>query len=126
MKVKWKEPSTPKKLPDDDLKVLVSEKTSKGLPVEVEEVDVVCLQFSQAGVERNLEGFGVVTLVIRFYALWTSGKGHGEFGGKDDFVAVVASSHPFAEPGFGFFVLVVVGGVDEVAAVLVEEVEDFE
>jgi len=40
---------------------------------------------------------------------------------NDHLVAVLASGHPFADPGFGFFALVVVGGIYEVTAV-VEEV----
>ena len=95
-------------------------------PVDVEKVDVVRLEFFERGVEGDLEGFGVVALVVCFDSLWARGEGHGEFGGEDDFVAVFARRHPFTKPGFRFFVLVVVGSVDEVPAVVVEEIEYFE
>ena len=95
-------------------------------PVEIKKVDIAGLEFLQAGFKRDLERFGMVALVICFDALWAKREGRGEFGSEDDFIAVATLGHPFAEPDFGRFTLVIVGGVDEVAAVRVKVVEDFE
>ena len=96
-------------------------------PVDVEQVDVARLEFLQAGLERDVQAFRVVARVV-LLELDRSGRriGRGELGGEDDLVAVLAGFHPFAEPFLGFLHLVVVGGVDEVAAVVEEVVEDFE
>lgn len=96
-------------------------------PVDVEDVDVGGLEFLQAGFERDFQAFGMVALVVDFDAgVDAEAETGGEFGGDDHFVAVLAAGHPFTDPGFALFVLVVVGGVDEVAAVGVEVVEDAE
>ncbi len=96
-------------------------------PVDVEEVDVAGLEFPQAGLEGDLEAFGMVTLVVDLdTGVDAEAETGGELGGDDHFVAVLAPSHPFADPGFALFVLVVVGGVDEVAPIGVEVVEDGE
>ena len=51
------------------------------------------------------------------------GKRGGELGGDDHLIAILALGHPLSDPRFALFVLVVVGRVDEVAAVLIEEIE---
>lgn len=48
----------------------------------------------------------------------------GVLGGDDHLVADAALPHPLADPDLGLLVLVVVGRVDEVAALAVEVVED--
>lgn len=48
-----------------------------------------------------------------------------ELGRDDHLVAHAALLHPFADPLLGFFVLVVIGRVDEVAALRVEVVHHF-
>ena len=46
-----------------------------------------------------------------------------ELGSEDDEVAVSSLLHPLADPFFGLLVLVIVGGVDEVAAGVVVGVQ---
>lgn len=96
-------------------------------PVDVEDVDVGCLEFLETCFEGDFQAFGMVALVVYFDAgVHAKADARCEFGGDDHFVAVLALGHPFADPGFTFFVLVVVGGVDEVSPVGVEVVEDAE
>ena len=96
-------------------------------PVDVEQVDVARLEFLEAGLERDVQTLGVVARVV-LLEFDRSGRriGGGKFRREDDLVAVLAGFHPFAEPFLRFFHLVVVGGVDEVAAVGEEVVEEFE
>ena len=96
-------------------------------PVDVEEVDVARLEFLQGSFERDVQTLGMVPRVILLQ--FDRGPGRvwrGEFGREDNLVAVLPRFHPFAEPGFGLLHLVIVGRVDEVAAVLEEVVEHLE
>ena len=97
-------------------------------PVDVEDVDVVSLEFLERLMDAHEERFLGVAQVVGAFAL-ADGVG-AVVGcvlcGEDDLVPVVAGGHPLADPGFGFFVLVVVGCVDEVAAEGGEGVEEGE
>ena len=96
---------------------------SKVPPVDVEQVDVSRLQFFQTGLEGETQALGRVAYVVRFDSDGSGWPGRGEFGSEDDLVAVLAGVHPFAEPLLRLFALVLVGGVNEVAAVFEKEVE---
>lgn len=95
-------------------------------PVEVEDVDVGGLEFAEGGGEGDVEGFGAVAdegglddAVIAF----VGGEAGGVFGCEDHLVAETGLGvEPFADPDFGLLVLVVVGCVDEVAALGMEVV----
>jgi hypothetical protein len=50
-------------------------------------------------------------------------KACGKLGRDNHLIAVVLLLHPLSDPLLGFFTLVVVGGIDEVTALLVEVVE---
>ena len=95
-------------------------------PVHIENVQVVGLEFLQAVAEGDVQGFGAVAGEVAVDDVVVApvvGVAGGEFGGDDHLVAQAAGGHPLADPLFGLLILVVVGGVDEVAALLVEVVE---
>jgi hypothetical protein len=48
----------------------------------------------------------------------------GVLGRNNHLVAVTAFLHPFSNPALGFLELVIVGRVDEVTSILVEEIQD--
>ena len=89
-------------------------------PVDVEYVDVVCLELFQAGFERVLEGLGVHAAVVGLnyvaaFVTFVSSISSGEFRGDDHLISTVALGHPFADPGFRLLILVVASRVDEIA-----------
>ena len=94
-------------------------------PVHIKQVDVVRLQLLQTRLDRDSQALGVVALEVGF-DLFVGADGSvagGEFGSEDHFVAVLALLQPFADPCLAFLALVVVGGVNEVTTIVVEEVE---
>lgn len=96
-------------------------------PMDIEQINVVRLQLLQACLERDLQALCVVALEIDLDGgAGAEADAGGEFGRDDHLIPVLAPGHPFADPGLALFVLVVVGGVDEVPAVVVEVVEDLE
>ena len=92
-------------------------------PVDIQQVDVGRAEFLQARLEGDAQALGGVAEVVGFDGHGLGGVGRREFGGEDDLVAVPARLHPLAQPFFVLFVLVVVGRVDEVAAVVDKVVE---
>lgn len=89
-------------------------------PVNVQQVNVVCLELSQRSLNRDLERFRVLALVIDhpFWRVWSTRirvRG-GVFGRDNHLLAVLARLHPLADPFLRFLALVVVRRVDEVAA----------
>lgn len=97
-------------------------------PMQVEDIDEVRLEFTERVAHAKRQAASVVSACIGHVAL-AEGVGAvigGEFCGEDDLVAVFAGGHPFADPGFGLLVLVVVCCVYEVAAGSGEGVEEGE
>lgn len=93
-------------------------------PMDVEEVNVVGLQLPEARIERDFQALCVVALEIGLdTGLGSWNEAGSKFGGDDHFVAIFVLGHPFSDPGFALFVLVVVGRVNEVTAVIIEEIE---
>ena len=95
-------------------------------PVHIENIQVVGLQLLQAVAEGEMQGFGAVAgevAVDDFTMAAVVGVAGGELGGDDHLVAQAAGGHPFADPLLRLLGLVVVGGVDEIASLLVEIVE---
>ena len=80
-------------------------------PVDVEQIDVIRLQFLQASFQGNVQRLGRVTSVVDALA-WRRfpriRKASGELCGQHNLVANVARSHPLPDPRFRFFALVVV------------------
>ena len=77
----------------------------------IEDVDEVGLELLQAVAERHLEGAFVVAAVVHTDALAVTvlSVWGCVLGSNDHEVPVLLLLHPFANPGFGLFVLVVVG-----------------
>ena len=98
--------------------------------MDVEDVDVVCLEFFEGVAQGDVEGFGAVACVVGVNdSIMASvvGVAGGVFRGDDHLVAETGlRGKPFANPSLGLLVLVVVGCVDEIAALTVEEVEERE
>ncbi len=92
-------------------------------PVDVEKIDVAGLELRKARLQRHAQAFGVVAGVVEGDVYGLGLIGRGKFGGEDHLVAVPPRGHPLAEPGLRLLALVVVGGVEEVAAVRDEAVE---
>lgn len=100
--------------------------------MDIQQVDVIRLELLQTRLHRQVHALGAIaTKVGEDLSLGRERRRRvdgevvgGVFGGEDDLVAVVARFHPGADAGFGLFELVVVGGVDEVAALGEEVVED--
>lgn len=89
------------------------------------QVNIICAQLFQACIYRHLQALRIITDSVRLdLAGLVHAVGRGILGREDDLVAHIARLHPFAQPLFRVFVLVVVGSIDEVATVLVEGVED--
>ena len=97
-------------------------------PVEVEDIDVIGLELFEGVTKGEVHGLLVVARIVwgDCLANFVVAVRSGEFGGENYAVPDLAGSHPFADPGFGLFVLIIVGGVDEVAAGLDEGVEELE
>ena len=97
-------------------------------PVHVEHIDEVGLQFLQARVEGVAEGFLVVADVVGlddFVEALVGLVAGCEFRSDDHLLpeAFGFGSEPFADPDLGLLGLVVAGCIDEVAALIVEEIE---
>ena len=99
-------------------------------PVHIQDIDIVRLQLVQRVSDRDMERFAAVAggiamddIVVTFVAAEASGV----FGSDDHFVTDArVFMQPFANPHFGLLGLVVVGGIDEVAALAVKVVEQLE
>lgn len=86
------------------------------VPVNVKQINVIRAELLEAVRKADVQALGMIALEVRFDLLrrvlgFVAGR---ELGGNDHLVAVVLLGHPLADPGFGFFVLVVVGCIDEV------------
>lgn len=92
-------------------------------PMDVQYINVGRLQVLQASLDGNPQALGVITLVVGFDVLLELEAG-GVLGSNDHLIAVPAFGHPLTDPGLTLPGLVVVGGVEKVAAGLVEMVED--
>ena len=81
--------------------------------MDVEDVDVIGLQFLKGVTDGDVERFGTIAGAVAMDAVFVAlvgGVGGCVFGGDCHFVAQVrAGVEPFAYPKFGFFGLVVVG-----------------
>ena len=100
--------------------------------MDVEQIDVISLQLLQAAVDRNyslsdlveiprifpnniailtFETLGVVSLEIALDLFGGSNRTEAgrEFGCNNHFIAIVSFLHPFTNPDFALFSLVVVG-----------------
>ena len=100
-------------------------------PMHVEYVDEVGLELLQARVEGVSEGFFVVADVVGLDDVVEALVGlvaGCEFRGDDHLLpeAFRFRSEPFADPDLGLLGLVIAGCIDEVAALVVEEIEHAE
>jgi hypothetical protein len=92
--------------------------------VHVQDIDVRGLEFSERCFDTESERFGVVGSEV---GLLQCRLGHdlvrrGVLGGNDHLIASVwVLGHPFANPGFGLLVLVVVGTGTELAGGTIEK-----
>lgn len=95
-------------------------------PVHVQQVDVVGLELLEAGLDRRVQALGAVAVEVDDdFLVAEAGVEVGRvLGGDDHLVADAAFLHPLADPLLRLLILVVVGRVDEVAALLVVEVQD--
>ena len=98
-------------------------------PVDVQQIDIVGPQLLEAVAHGEVQRLGRVADEVGVeggVVALVGAPGGGELGGDDHLVAHAALREPFADPLLGLLVLVVVGRVDEVAALGVEEVHHFE
>lgn len=98
------------------------------VPVQIQDVDVVCLQFRETVAHTHVQRAATVA-----YMIWRFAISQGivfvacsVLCGYDELVAVFAGCHPFADPLLGLLVLVVVGCINEVSAGLEKEVKQLE
>jgi hypothetical protein len=80
-------------------------------PMHIQQIDVVGLQFLKTGLDRHAHRFRAVAREVDALAgagVARVGETGCEFCGEDDFGAVGARGHPFSDPCFGFFVLIIV------------------
>jgi len=86
--------------------------------MHVEDIDEVGLKLLQAVPQRQLERTLVIATEVDVLALavLVLRVGCGELGSNDHVVPVASLLHPLADPGFGLFILVIVGRIDEIAA----------
>lgn len=92
-------------------------------------IDIASVKLLQARIKRNMQALGMVTLGITSELRLVAVKSilaepSSELGGNDHLISDATLLHPLSEPLLALFVLIVVGRVDKVAALLVEEVED--
>lgn len=89
-------------------------------PVDVQYVNVVCLEFLQTGFKRVLESLGMhaskiclddVLALVAFVRSISS----GEFRRNDHLIPTVALGHPLAYPSLRLLILVVAGCIYEVS-----------
>src|ERR1700733_1696216 len=88
-------------------------------PVDVQYVNVICLELLQTGFERVLKSLGVHASKIRLdntlaLMAFVRSISSGEFGRNDHLIPTVALSHPLANPSLGLLVLIVAGCIYEV------------
>ena len=99
--------------------------------MNVEDVDVVCLEFLERSLDAETEALSAVAAVVGVDRLAVvaeeGGVGERILCGDDHLVAETgAGGEPFANPYFGLATLVIVGCVEEVTALGVVVVEDGE
>lgn len=97
-------------------------------PVQIQNVNVVRLEFGQAVPQTDMKRALVVAGVVDRLALTVLLHlvAGGELGGNDHEVTVLLLLHPLSNPLFRLLILVVVGSVDEVAAGSLKGVEQLE
>jgi hypothetical protein len=87
-------------------------------PVHVQQINVVRLHLLEGGFERHVKGLGRVAGIVdakpRAIFVRRVGVAGRKLGGEDDLVTHIPLLHPFADPGLGFFILVVVGSVNSI------------
>jgi hypothetical protein len=89
-------------------------------PVDVQYVNVICLEFLQTGFKRVLESLGMhsskigLNYVLALMAFVRS-VSRGEFGRNDHFIPTVALSHPLTNPSLRLLTLVVTSCIYEVS-----------
>lgn len=96
-------------------------------PMQPQQINILGAQLPQTRLHRMPDPFTVIPAKIALYdpvVPLVGLIGGGEFGGNDHLVAVGPLAHPVPDPGLGLLGLVVGGGVDEVAALGFEKVED--
>lgn len=78
--------------------------------MNVEDIDPVCLELSQAIPQRHEErSFVIARMVERVSFSHAVGcVGRGKLGGNDHAVSIALLLHPFAYPALGLFILIVV------------------
>jgi hypothetical protein len=78
--------------------------------MDIQQINILCLQLPQARLDTNPQALGAVSRMVGDIARLSlvGGEACREFRGDDHGVAVFAGGEPFADPGLGFFVLVVV------------------
>lgn len=89
------------------------------------DVNVIRPQPLQTSLKIDVHALGARAAPIGNLAGAVAGR-HRVLGANDHFLTVSAGGHPLADPVFALAVLVVVGCVDEVAALVDEEVEELE
>lgn len=98
--------------------------------MHVENVEVVGLQLAERVCKGDVERFGAIPCGIRLddtVMAPVRGKACCVFCGDNHLVAQAGvAMKPFSDPALGLLILVIIGRIDEVAALRVEEVEEFE
>lgn len=93
--------------------------------MDIEQIDISRLKLLQAGFERESQALRMLTLVVCPDTHLARRVIRGVLGCNHHLVPILTSGHPFTDPRFALPSLIVVGRVDEVAAVLVEVVQHF-
>ena len=95
--------------------------------MDIQDIDVGRLELLERIVDRVKERLGAIATVVGdefvLFVLVLQRPVEvviaREFGGENDFVSMFSRTEPFAEPDLGFFILVLVCCVDEIATEVV-------
>jgi hypothetical protein len=97
-------------------------------PMEIQHIDIARPKLLQAFLDTKVERFRVVARVIAVHRIWLGGSGitSGELRCHHHLVPHAVLFHPLANIFLALLILVIIAGVDEVAALIVEVVQDLE